>query len=141
MNWKRLSLCFLLGRPTGCASVQSTTNNDAIPTFNRILVASKLPNVSDRYVVEYLNAFPQNYPICPIAISPLSFEKPNDIIQREMYTYPGNQPFWRALITTPSRRNSLRNCASLPPRLLLNRLRKDGIIVGKTPNNSAVANQ
>lgn len=58
MKLKRLSLLFLLGLLMGCASVRSNSKHDAIPTFSRILVVSKLQNVSDRYVFEYLNAFP-----------------------------------------------------------------------------------
>jgi hypothetical protein len=73
----------LIASLTGCVTIQSNIKSDAVPTFQRVLIVSKMRNAPDSYVRTFAGAFPANYEICTLAISPLSFDSPEDAIRKQ----------------------------------------------------------
>lgn len=147
-----------------CVSVniQSNVKADAKPAFRRILVVSRLSRVSPAYLPKFQTAFPIGYQVCTVSTSPISFETPEEAIQKqiqactsevvltldfnrnftegfgryissynelymEMTSVATGKPFWKAIITTGGDNE-------VPPREIINQLRKDGIIEGALPD-------
>jgi hypothetical protein len=79
---KAFVLLTLLFALTGCVTTQFKSNTDfqALQRFNRILVVSKLPNVSSEYLASYTQAFPEQYSVCVVDASPLVFGNPDSLI-------------------------------------------------------------
>ncbi|GAB2516258.1 hypothetical protein [Spirosoma aerophilum] len=73
----------LLASLTGCVTIQSNIKSDAVPTFQRVLIVTKMRNAPDSYVRTYASSFPAGYEVCTLAISPLSFDNPDDAIRKQ----------------------------------------------------------
>lgn len=70
---------------TGCVTIQSNVKSDAVPThFRRILIVTKLRNAPGSYVQQYARLFPPGYEVCTLALSPLSFDKPDEAIRKQL---------------------------------------------------------
>ena len=142
----------LISLLTGCVSIQSNTKSDAVPTFTRVLMVAKMRKAPDSYVREFATLFPAGYEVCTLALSPLSFDNPDEAIRKQAeschsdiiltiepeytngYSYVYNakaesvvsgQAFWKARIW------------SATPRGIVKRLRDDHIITGKIPQQYA----
>lgn len=69
---------------TGCVTVRSNTNDNALPpSFNRVLIVTKLRNAPDTYVQKFARVFPSGYEVCTLALSPLSFDNPDEAIRKQ----------------------------------------------------------
>ena len=82
---KKLLYYSLLILTTGCVTIRSNVNKDAIPKFTNILVVLEMKKASDKAANAYLSAFPEkyNYSVCAIAHDELSFESLQDKIQKQ----------------------------------------------------------
>ena len=81
----QLTVISLIAGLTGCVSVRSNSNTDAVPpVFNRVLVVTKLRNAPDTYVQQFATSFPSGYEVCTLALSPLSFENPDEAIRKRV---------------------------------------------------------
>jgi hypothetical protein len=84
---KTLAVIFILTACclTGCvtANFQSNVKPEAKPDFKRILVATYLPSSRPEYLDELKAAFPAGYQVCTVSVTPLSFEDPKEIIQKQ----------------------------------------------------------
>jgi hypothetical protein len=122
---------------------------------------------SDSYAQSFTRAFPAGYSVCTLALSPLSFDNPGEAIRKkaescqsdviltleliqsgnsgnhtsvpyeynaEMTAVATGQPFWKAVISAEPAYGG-----KVPPRSLVKRLRNDGIIEGKLPDQSLQA--
>ncbi len=65
----------------GCVTFRSNTNG-IIPSFSRILVASKLVRISPTYLDRYTRSFPPGYTVCTVDIGPISFGSPDSLIRQ-----------------------------------------------------------
>ncbi|CAN5399855.1 hypothetical protein BH09BAC4_BH09BAC4_50010 [soil metagenome] len=74
----------LLASLTGCVTVQSSIKSDAIPTFQRVLIVTKMRNAPDSYVRQFARTFPAGYEVCTLALSPLSFDNPDVAIKKQL---------------------------------------------------------
>ena len=69
---------------TGCVSIRSNVKSDAVPSnFRRVLIVTKLRKAPDSYVQQIARLFPAGYEVCTLALSPLSFDKPEDAIRKQ----------------------------------------------------------
>ncbi|WP_338871830.1 hypothetical protein WBJ53_26425 [Spirosoma sp. SC4-14] len=152
---------------TGCVRIQSNTKADAVPAFRRILVVTKMRNASDSYVQELAQSFPANYEVCTVALSPLSFDNPDETIRKQAaacrsdviltlelsktghisrynrFDYAYNAEMTSASTGEPFWKAIIsvdpRYGAKIPPRSLVKRLLTDHIIDGKLPTQSLQA--
>ena len=70
---------------TGCVSIKSNSLVNAVPpNFRRVLIVTKMRNAPDSYVRQFARAFPPGYEVCTLALSPLSFDKPDDAIRKQL---------------------------------------------------------
>ncbi|MBD2702043.1 hypothetical protein IC229_15440 [Spirosoma sp. BT702] len=69
---------------TGCVTVKSNVQADAIPTFKRVLIVTKLRKASEKYVQGFARQFPRNYDVCTLALTPLSFGNPDEEIRKQV---------------------------------------------------------
>lgn len=68
----------------GCVTIQSNSKPDAVPPiFRRVLIVTKMRNAPDTYVRELARTFPSGYEVCTLALSPLSFDKPDEAIRKQ----------------------------------------------------------
>lgn len=157
----------LIGLLTNCVRIQSNTKSEAVPAFKRILVVTKMRDTPDSYAQSFARSFPAGYSVCTLALSPLSFDKPDEAIRKkaescqsdviltlelsqrgssgpytslpyeynaEMTSIATGRPFWKAIISADPTYGG-----KVPPRSLVKRLRNDGIIDGKLPDQSLQA--
>lgn len=69
---------------TGCVSIRSNVKPDAVPSgFRRVLIVTMLRNAPDSYVQQFARLFPAGYEVCTLALSPLSFDKPDEAIHKQ----------------------------------------------------------
>ena len=85
----RARLFLLLGVSllTGCTPIvrlQSNARPEIRPDFHRILIVSRLPNSRQTYLPGFLSAFPAQYQVCTVEISPISFDTPEEAIRRQV---------------------------------------------------------
>lgn len=83
---KTVAIALLTGLLAGCVYIKSNVKSEAVPTFSRILVVTKMRYASARYTDSFLTAFPPNYEVCTVALSPLSFENSDEAIRRQAET-------------------------------------------------------
>lgn len=81
---KTTTVFLLISLLAGCVTIQSNTKSDAIPTFHRILVVTRLRKAPDSYVQSFSRSFPAGYTICTLALSPLSFDNPDEAIRKQV---------------------------------------------------------
>ncbi len=81
-------LCLLLSTfLTGCTTILNIQSNVRVvdkPPFERILIVSRLPNVEPDYATTFVGAFPSQYTVCSVDISPIAFETPDELIDRQL---------------------------------------------------------
>lgn len=77
---KTFSVLFSLVLLTGCVSVRSNVKPDAVPSFKRILVVTRLSRPPREYEQRYLNAFPRGYEVCVLGLTPISFGHPDSTV-------------------------------------------------------------
>ncbi len=160
--YKILVLSFLANL-TGCvtATFQSNVQKDVKPEFRRILVMSRLPTVQQTYLPTFQTAFPAGYQVCTVSNSPISFDSPEESIEKQRqacqsevlltidfnrnytsgygrYISSNNELFMEMTnLTTgkPFWRAIITTVGSneVPPRQIVNQLIKDGIIEGTLP--------
>ncbi|GAB4006918.1 hypothetical protein EXU85_30470 [Spirosoma sp. KCTC 42546] len=148
---------------TGCitANFQSNVKADAKPEFRRILIVSKLSNVSQTYLPTFQTAFPAGYQVCTVSSSPIAFESPEESIEKQRQTCQSEViltiDFNRNYTTGSGKYISSYNelllemtdlttgkpfwkalvttggSSEVPPRQIVNQLIKDGIIEGTVP--------
>ncbi|WP_461041290.1 hypothetical protein [Spirosoma harenae] len=84
----RLLLLGLVANLASCytARIVSNVKADARPEFRRILIVSKLPNVRPDYLPIFQTAFPPGYQVCVVSNSPLSFDDPEQAIEKQRQT-------------------------------------------------------
>jgi len=80
---KAFSALFSLALLTGCVSVRSNVKPDAVPSFSRILVVTKMDRPPRDYEQRYLNAFPQGYEVCVLGLTPISFGHPDSTVAEQ----------------------------------------------------------
>lgn len=70
---------------TGCmpVTIQSNMKADAMPEFRRILVVSRLSTVTPAYLPKFQTAFPAGYQVCTVSNSPISFDSPEESIEKQ----------------------------------------------------------
>lgn len=143
------------------ANIQSNVKADAKPEFRRILVVSRLPKTHATYLPTFQTAFPAGYQVCTVSNSPISFESPEEAIDRQRQTCQSE-----VMLTIDFNRNytagsgryitsynelylEMTNLATgkpfwkaiittggsneVPPRNIVSQLIKDGIIEGSIP--------
>ena len=160
---KPLLILFVTALLTGCVSVRSNVKPDAVPSFDRILVVTKMDHPSKDYEQTYLNAFPRAYQVCAVGLTPLSFGNPDstvaeqartcnsDVILTITETKRGGVAYAQVGGVVQSQgisseylaemRSSTTGQAfwkaqlqgSLAPRTIVKRLLKDGVLTGKIP--------
>ena len=165
-----LLICWLCSCITGCfrASFQSNTNPDAKPAFSRILIVSKISQVSPTYLPTLQTAFPAGYQVCTLSIGPLSFDTPEEAIERQRqacnsevilsidfnrsYTSGSGKSIasyneiYMELSTLKTNKPFWKAIVTtggsneISPRQLVNQLLKDGIIEGEPPSGRYVTN-
>jgi hypothetical protein len=163
---KSAAICLLVSMLAGCVSIQSNTKSDAVPTFGRILVVTKMRRAPDTYVLHFARAFPANYQVCTLALSPLSFDNPDEVIRQRVQDCKSDVILTLELSKTghSGRYNSanyefnaeMRSAATnqpfwkaliysnptlgeeLPPRSLVKRLLNDHVIEGKLPTSESL---
>ncbi|GAB2559395.1 hypothetical protein [Spirosoma areae] len=159
---KVLMISFLASL-TGCIAVnfQSNVKADATPEFRRILIESRLPTVKPTYLPTFQTAFPAGYQVCTVSNSPISFDNPEQTIEKQRQTCQSE-----VLLTIDFNRNytsgygkyiastnelylEMKNLATgqpfwkaivttsgdneVPPREIVNQLIKDGILESQLP--------
>jgi hypothetical protein len=69
----------------GCVTTNFQSNSDfkSLRPFSRILVVSKLPQVTPDYLDAYLTSFPNQYDVCVLDASLLSFGNPDSLIAQK----------------------------------------------------------
>ncbi len=71
-------ICLLLSTLlTGCTTILNIQSNVRVvdkPPFERILIVSRLPNVPPGYASTFIGAFPSQYTVCSVDVSPIDFE-------------------------------------------------------------------
>lgn len=169
-NTTHLLLIILLISLTGCArsvSFQSNKKAEAQPEFSRILVESRLPTIKPTYLPSFQTAFPAGYQVCVVSNSPISFDSPQDAIDKQRQTCQSE-----VLLTIDFRRNSvsasgeysyssnelyleMKNLATgqpfwkaivttsggiqVPASRIVNKLIEDGIIQSSLPTGNTVS--
>ncbi len=149
---------------TGCVTTYFKTNTDynALHRFSRILVVSKLPKVPSTYLTAWLSAFPDQYDVCVVDASELSFGNPDSLINQEaqkcrsevMLTLDFNRNYTAGagkyiystsevslqMATLPDRKPFWKALATqdvsredIQPRQVVKQLITDAIIEGKVP--------
>ena len=162
-TYLHLLLIALIANLTGCVSIRSNALPDAIPAFKRILVVAKTRDVSDGYLRNLKRAFPADYEVCAVALTPLTFDRADEFIQRQaalcqsdvvltlelvqsgQFNYQMNTGSpsqfnldMRSLTTNKSFWKAIISTSSavgnqIPPHTVVKRLLKDGILEGKLP--------
>lgn len=81
----RILLLGLLANLTGCMAVtiQSNMKANARPEFRRILIVSRLSNLTATYLPSFQTAFPVGYQVCTVSNSPISFDDPAEAIEKQ----------------------------------------------------------
>ncbi|GAB3692061.1 hypothetical protein GCM10027592_10560 [Spirosoma flavus] len=74
----------MLTNLVGCVTIQSNSKSEAIPSFQRVLIVTKLRNAPASYVQNFARQFPTGYETCTLAISPLSFDNPDEAIRKKV---------------------------------------------------------
>lgn len=90
---------------TGCVryvQFQSNRKADAQPEFSRILVESRLPITRPAYLPTFQTAFPTGYQVCVVSNSPISFDSPQEAIDKQRQTCQSE-----VLLTIDFKRNSV----------------------------------
>ncbi|MBC3786908.1 hypothetical protein [Spirosoma utsteinense] len=148
---------------TGCVAVtiQSNVKPDAKPDFQRILIVSRLPMQRPGYLAKFQTAFPTSYQVCSVADSPIAFETPDELIQRQQesckseviltlgfsrnYTSGGGKSIatfnevyaeMSSIATGKPFWKAIietNGSAEIPPRQIVNQLINDGVIAGSVP--------
>lgn len=152
---------------TGCVTIQSNSKQEAMPLpFKRVLVVTKMRNVPGNYAQQFARVFPAGYEVCTLALSPLSFDKPEEAIQKQArecgsevmltvelvksghyggrynnYPYEYNAEMVAVSTGRPFWKaiisSSPVNGEALPPGSVVKRLLKDHILEGKMPQMQA----
>jgi hypothetical protein len=78
-----LALAALLAGCTTQTVFQTKTDRSRIPAFDRILVVSRLPVVSNQFLNRFLTAFPKPYAICTVSGDQLSMVNPDSLIPQQ----------------------------------------------------------
>lgn len=166
----RILLVGLVAGLTGCSpsiSFQSNKKAAAQPEFSRILIESRLPNVNPTYLPTFQTAFPAGYQVCTVSNSPISFDSPQEAIDKQRQTRQSE-----VLLTIDFKRNSvsaygqyayssnelyleMRNLAinqpfwkaivttgssiEVPAGKIINKLIEDSVIQGRLPAESTVS--
>ncbi|ADB36111.1 hypothetical protein [Spirosoma linguale] len=86
-SYSAFAISFLMTL-TSCSNVyiQSNVNRDERTDFTRILVVSNLTRANPAYLASFQTAFPQGYQVCSVSNSPLSFDSPQEAIQKQQQT-------------------------------------------------------
>ncbi|QIP12435.1 hypothetical protein G8759_07245 [Spirosoma aureum] len=165
---KTLATFLLISLLAGCVTIQSNIKSDAIPTFKRILVVTKLRKAPESYVQGFVKSFPVTYEVCTVALSPLSFDNPDEAVRKQAEACQSDVILTLELSKTghSSRYNSvpyeynaeMSSVATgqpfwkaiissnptygerVPPRSVVKRLLKDHIIEGKLPESLQALN-
>ena len=90
---------------TGCSahvSFQSNKKPAAQPEFSRILIESRLATTNPTYLPSFQTAFPAGYQVCVVSNSPISFDNPEEAIDKQRQTCQSE-----VLLTIDFRRNSV----------------------------------
>ena len=153
----RVLLLSVLVTLTGCvtATIQSNVRSDAKPAFRRILVVSRLPTVKEAYLPTFQTAFPAGYQVCTVSNSPISFDSPEESIEKQRQTCRSEvlltidfsrsytSGWGRSISSTNEVYMEMTNLATgkafwkaivtagytdVSPRLIVNQLIKDGVI-------------
>ncbi|QJD77365.1 hypothetical protein [Spirosoma rhododendri] len=72
---------------TGCVTILDIQSNVRVadkPPFERILIVSRLPNVPPGYASTFVGAFPSQYTVCSVDVSPIDFETPDELVSRQL---------------------------------------------------------
>ena len=81
----RLLVISLVVSLIGCVTIQSNTKSDAVPPiFRRVLIVTKMLHAPDTYVQRFAQIFPGGYETCTLALSPLSFDNPEETIRKQV---------------------------------------------------------
>lgn len=160
-------LCLLLSALlTGCTTILNIQSNVRVvdkPPFERILIVSRLPNVEPGYATTFVGEFPSQYTVCSVDISPIAFETPEELIDRQikectsqvMLTLDLNRNFSSGSGKFITGYNNiylemtsiatgkpfwkaivLSGVTELRPREIVRQLIKDGVLSGKIPVNN-----
>ena len=157
----------LISLLTGCVSIQSNTKSDAVPTFTRVLMVAKMRKAPDSYVREFATLFPAGYEVCTLALSPLSFDNPDEAIRKQAeschseviltlelsktghasrysrYPYEYNAEMTSVATGQPFWKAIISSDPTygevMPPRSVVKRLLADHIITGKIPQQALEA--
>jgi hypothetical protein len=140
----------------GCVRFQTNYDRGEVPAFRRVLVVSQLATIPQD-LPSFLRAFPEPYEVCVADAGSLALAPPDSIIRNQVricrsevvltmklnrnYTSGSgdyirsvneylleltdlstNKPFWKAIVT-----------GRPTAEQVVNRLRLDGIIEGRTP--------
>lgn len=154
---------------TGCVSVniQSNAKADAKPAFRRILIESRLPRMKPTYLPTFQTAFPAGYQVCVVSNSPISFDNPQEAIDKQrqacqsevLLTIDFNRNYTSGYGNYISASNELylemKNLATgkpfwkavvttsgsneVPPNRIVNKLIEDGVIQSSLPAGSTVS--
>lgn len=90
---------------TGCArsvQFQSNIKANAKPEFSRILIESRLAVIKPTYLPSFQTAFPAGYQVCVVSNSPISFDSPEEAIEKQRQTCQSE-----VLLTIDFRQNSV----------------------------------
>lgn len=169
LNTMRLPflICLLLSvLLTGCRTILDIQSNVRVvdkPPFERILIVSRLPNVEPGYATTFVGEFPSQYTVCSVDISPIAFETPEELIDRQikecnsqvMLTLDLNRNFSRGSGKYIAGYNNiylemtnlatgkpfwkaivLSGITELRPREIVRQLIKDGVLSGKVPTSN-----
>lgn len=72
----------LLGTVLSCLPFH-TTRNGTSPLFRRVLVVSYLTRITPSYLPTWNRAFPSGYTVCAVDAGPMSFGRPDSLIQQQ----------------------------------------------------------
>ncbi len=160
-------ICLLLSTLlTGCSTILNIQSNVRVvdkPPFERILIVSRLPNVPPGYASTFIGAFPSQYTVCSVDVSPIDFETPEELISRQLdecksqvmltldlnRSFSGNSGKYitgynniyleMSSVATGKpfwKAITLSTTTALSPREVVQQLIKDGVLNGKSPVNN-----
>ncbi len=78
-----LALALLSGCITILPTFKTNTDYESLHRFKRILVVSKLPKVPQAYLDAWIISFPDQYDVCVVDASELTFGNPDSLITQK----------------------------------------------------------
>jgi hypothetical protein len=69
---------------SGCMTFTTNMDREAIPSFSRILIVSRLPVNTSQMLAEFARSFPKNYQVCIVNADRLALINPDTLIQQKI---------------------------------------------------------